>query len=148
MNTNAIPRLMVWTALLAGSAAILFQYVQSCRMAEQEGRRGEVAPFETRMIQDRNQLERIVADAKKSGARLTDAPVLSLTEVRRYGLNPTRDRWGRPFVYVWDHDLDGRIRLGTQDCDHSAIVYSLGANGIDEQGGGDDITTLLMDRAP
>lgn len=53
------------------------------------------------------------------------------------------DAWNlEPFRITLDSNADGRLRIAGQEIQAQAAVWSVGWNGQDEQGGGDDVLTI------
>ena len=55
-----------------------------------------------------------------------------------------QDEWNRNLRVLLDGDGDGKLLLNGITHDARAIVWSMGADGIDNQGGGDDVVALLI----
>jgi formylglycine-generating enzyme required for sulfatase activity len=54
-----------------------------------------------------------------------------------------QDEWNRNLRVLIDGDGDGRLALGGTTVEARAIVWSMGSDGIDNQGSGDDVVALL-----
>lgn len=106
----------------------------------------EYDSFEYYMRHARDNMAALVEleKVKPTKRQLSRSQLLSPEEIKANGFWAYEDRWGHPLRFVWDNDLDGSIVLGGQTQHVDSVVYSVGPNGLDEEGEGDDVSTLRM----
>lgn len=49
---------------------------------------------------------------------------------------------GNPYIFILDTNFDHEIEFNKKTYNEKVILYCYGLNGIDEKGGGDDISTI------
>ena len=57
--------------------------------------------------------------------------------------NSRFDPWGNPYRMRLDMDGDGLVTVGTNRLDHTMVFWSVGPDGVDDFGSGDDLASWL-----